>query len=112
MVLLLILTFLPETFIKCVSQTDDVSNTHLGEGIVVMTAQIDEEDKWICPNCGEKMQRAPDTAENIFVCSQCGCSIIGSDQNLNADLTCPNCNQILDGEECPHCGYDLGSDFD
>jgi len=26
---------------------------------------------------------------------------------------CPNCNQALgDGNECPYCGYDLGTDFD
>lgn len=78
-----------------------------------MTAEIDEEDKWICPHCGEKMQKALEPAENVYVCPQCGCSIIGSEQNLDADFTCPNCNYILEnGEECPHCGYDLGSDFD
>ena len=71
------------------------------------------EGKWICPNCGAKMRRSPDTSDPIYVCPECGCSIEGTEQNLDSLRTCPNCNQILeDGNECPYCGYDLGSDFD
>jgi len=78
-----------------------------------IVTQFDEEEKWVCPNCGEKMEKARNTREDLYVCPQCGCSIEGTDQNLDANLMCPNCNQILeDASECPHCGYDLGSDFD
>jgi hypothetical protein len=77
-----------------------------------MVEHLDEEERWICPNCGEKMQRAPDKSAKIYVCPACGCSIEAGEENLALDNTCPNCNQLMDGNECPYCGYDLGSDFD
>ena len=71
------------------------------------------EEKWICPNCGEKMQHSPDGSTHTYVCPECGCSIDAEDQNFESNGICPNCNQVLDdGNECPYCGYDLGSDFD
>ena len=71
------------------------------------------EEKWICPNCGEKMQRSQDNSTNTYVCPECGCSIDAEDQNFSSECICPNCNQLLDdGNECPYCGYDLGTDFD
>jgi len=37
----------------------------------------------------------------------------GEDKIFNIGVICPNCNQELDEKpECPHCGYDMGSDFD
>ena len=73
----------------------------------------DMEDKWICPNCGTKMQKSHDTTTPIYVCPKCGCSIEGTEQNFDFDKVCPNCNQLMgDDSECSHCGYDLGSDFD
>ena len=72
----------------------------------------EEEQKCICPNCGEIMKRSLDATIPLYICPKCGCSVETTDQNLDADTTCPNCNQLLDGNECPYCGYDLGSDFD
>jgi len=72
----------------------------------------EEEEKCICPNCGETMKRSIDSSIPLYVCPKCGCSIEKTDQNLDSDMTCPNCNQLLEGNECPYCGYDLGSDFD
>jgi len=75
-------------------------------------ADYETEDKCICPNCGEEMKRSLDTSYPLYVCPKCGCSIEKSEQNLDSGMSCPNCNQLLDGDECPYCGYDLGSDFD
>ena len=81
------------------------------EGILEMVADIEE--KWVCPNCGAKMERSKSSPEPIYVCPKCGCSVEGTEQSLDAGIVCPNCNQLMeDGNECPHCGYDLGSDFD
>lgn len=74
--------------------------------------ESETEKKCICPNCGENMNRSLTASISLYVCPKCGCSIEKIDQNLNADTTCPNCNQFLDGNECSYCGYDLGSDFD
>jgi len=74
--------------------------------------ESEEEKKCICPNCGEIMKRSMDASSPLYICPKCGCSIEKTDQNLDADMACPNCNQLLDGNECPYCGYDLGSDFD
>ena len=76
-----------------------------------MEVVTETEQKCICPNCGEPMKRLPGE-ESIYVCEKCGCTIEGANQNLDADMCCPNCNQLMDGSECPYCGYDLGSDFD
>jgi len=78
--------------------------------MVEMVADIEE--KYVCPNCGTKMDKAPDIP-GIYVCPNCGCSIEVTEQNLDVGTMCPNCNQLMDDEnECPHCGYDLGTDFD
>ncbi len=74
----------------------------------------DVEEKWICPNCGEKMQKIKDMTVPMYVCPACGCSVEASNQNYAiAEKICPNCSSVLgDDNECPRCGYDLGSDFD
>ena len=78
-----------------------------------MEVATEMDEKWICPNCGAKMQQSDDGLEKILVCPECGCSIEASEQNLDSLRTCPNCNQIMDdSNECSNCGYDLGSDFD
>ena len=74
---------------------------------------VDVEEKWVCPNCGAKMKKSPDSQASIYVCPKCGCSIEATEQSLDADRVCPSCNQLLDdANECSYCGYDLGSDFD
>ena len=71
------------------------------------------EEKWICPNCGEKMHLSSDSSPSTYVCPKCGCSIEAENQDFSSKGVCPNCNQVLgDGNECPYCGYDLGTDFD
>jgi predicted RNA-binding Zn-ribbon protein involved in translation (DUF1610 family) len=71
------------------------------------------EEKWVCPNCGEKMHLSPDSLSPTYVCPKCGCSIEAENQDFSSEGICPNCNQALDdGNECPYCGYDLGTDFD
>jgi len=71
------------------------------------------EEKWVCPNCGEKMHLSPDSLSPTYVCPKCGCSIEAENQDFSSEGVCPNCNQALgDGTECPYCGYDLGTDFD
>ncbi len=74
--------------------------------------ETEEDEKCICPNCGEIMNKSKDASIPLYICPKCGCSIEKTEQNLDADMACPNCNQLLDGSECPYCGYDLGSDFD
>ena len=72
-----------------------------------------EESLWLCPHCGTRMQKVTDSANPYRVCTQCGCVIEGEEQEYNPGIVCPNCNQEIDViGECPHCGYDLGSDFD
>ncbi|RLF27241.1 MAG: hypothetical protein DRN05_05910 [Thermoplasmata archaeon] len=71
------------------------------------------EDVWVCPNCGAKMQRSSNSSIPIYVCPECGCSIEDTEQNFDSNAICPNCHHVLDdNNECSHCGYDLGSDFD
>lgn len=78
-----------------------------------METMVEIEEKWICPNCGEKMEHSSDISTNIYICPECGCSIDAEDKNFDSNGTCPNCNQVLDNSnECPYCGYDLGTDFD
>ncbi len=77
-----------------------------------MEVMMDQDEKWICPNCGEKMKRSTFTDEDLYICPKCGCTMEATDQNFDSLNCCPNCNQPLDGSECPYCGYDLGSDFD
>jgi transposase len=75
--------------------------------------ETEMEDKCICPNCGEKMNRSENTTDSIFVCPECGCSIDADNQFYGSDDLCPNCNQLMEeGNECSYCGYDLGTDFD
>jgi len=71
------------------------------------------EEKWVCPNCGEKMHLSPDSLSPTYVCPKCGCSVEAENQDFSSEGVCPNCNQALDdGNECPYCGYALGTDFD
>ena len=65
-----------------------------------------------CPNCGAEMVISCNQSTFFYVCSECGCSINAVEQNYDCENLCPNCNRILDNNECPYCGYDLGSDFD
>lgn len=68
---------------------------------------------WTCPNCGADMKRIDDIEPPCYVCSSCGCSMEAEEQNFHNGEVCPNCHRLLNGSsECPHCGYDLGSDFD
>lgn len=77
---------------------------------------MDSEEKeklWSCPNCGTPMQKVNERSRPYRICNNCGCTIEGQEQDFNPGNLCPNCNQELNGlGECPHCGYDLGSDFD
>ena len=68
--------------------------------------------QWVCPNCGTDMKPSEDPESQVYICPECGCTVDGEDQDLSCGNVCPNCNQILEGNECPYCGYDLGSDFD
>ena len=68
--------------------------------------------KCICPNCGTEMNISLHGDENVYVCPDCGCTIEAKEQNFDTSGICPNCNQELDGNECPYCGYYLGSDFE
>jgi predicted amidophosphoribosyltransferase len=71
------------------------------------------EDIWTCPNCGDAMKKVTNTLGLYRICQKCGCTIEGRKQNFESQIICPNCHQDMgDGEECFHCGYDLGSDFD
>jgi hypothetical protein len=68
---------------------------------------------WTCPNCGGEMRKLEDFATPVFVCSSCGCSLEAEEQIFENGSVCPNCHRLHEGgNECPHCGYDLGSDFD
>jgi len=80
-------------------------------GGILESAEL--ETVWTCPNCGSKMEKSKNTEYPTYVCPDCGCTIEGTEQNYNVDDVCPNCHQPLDeNNECPYCGYDLGSDFD
>lgn len=70
-----------------------------------------EEKKCICPNCGVAMNPSNED-DALYVCPDCGCTIEGCRENFDSSGYCPNCNQSLEGNECPHCGYYLGSDFE
>lgn len=74
--------------------------------------ELDDEKKCICPNCGAEMKLSPDSENHVYICSECGCTIQAEEQDFDSMNSCPNCNQPLDGNECPHCGYYLGSDFE
>ena len=65
-----------------------------------------------CPNCGSDMKISIIDFESYYICPECGCSIIAEEQNYDCENLCPSCNQIISGNECSYCGYDLGSDFD
>ena len=75
------------------------------------TIEMENEKKCVCPNCGANMKKSYESNEPVYICEECGCTIQGEKQNFDNMGCCPNCNQPLDGNECPHCGYDLGSDF-
>ena len=77
-----------------------------------MDMATDLKEKWICPNCGADMNPKKEENTQIYICPDCGCTIDGENKDYGEENICPNCYQILDGNECPHCGYDLGSDFD
>ena len=66
-----------------------------------------------CPNCGSDMRVVDEMKPPCFLCSSCGSSMEAAEQNYDTGSACPNCHRIFQGYgECPHCGYDLGSDFD
>lgn len=69
-------------------------------------------EKCVCPNCGADMKLSESSETPVYVCPECGCTIDGEHQDYGEEKVCPNCNQPLEGNECPYCGYDLGSDFD
>ena len=77
-----------------------------------MEMASDLKKQCVCPNCGADMKPSEDISSPVYVCPECGCTIDGEDQEFDCQNACPNCNQLLDGNECPYCGYDLGSDFD
>ena len=76
------------------------------------TVELEKEKKCISPNCGAEMKRSVESARPVYICEECGCTIQGEEQNFDTEGCCPNCNQPLDGSECPYCGYYLGSDFE
>lgn len=68
---------------------------------------------WICPNCATAMKKLTNNPTLYHVCPKCGCTIEGKEQNYDLESICPNCHQPMgNSNECPYCGYDLGSDFD
>ena len=75
-------------------------------------AEMQKEKKCICPNCGAEMNHSSDSSDDVYVCPECGCTIQAEEQDFDSMNICPNCNQPLDGNECSHCGYYLGSDFE
>lgn len=81
-------------------------------GVKNMEEVVETKEKWVCPNCGEKMELSYNTDTPVYVCPACGCTVSAEEQNFENTSICPNCNQEMDGNECPYCGYDLGSDFD
>jgi len=71
------------------------------------------DELWICPNCGNEMKRLTNNSGLFHVCQKCGCTIEGREQNFGDEGICPNCHSAMDhSNECSHCGYDLGSDFE
>ena len=58
------------------------------------------------------MRKITEITTPCYVCSSCGCSMEAEEKNFSNGDVCPNCHRLLDEFECPHCGYDLGSDFD
>jgi predicted amidophosphoribosyltransferase len=71
------------------------------------------EELWICPNCGNEMKRLTNSSGLFHVCQKCGCTIEGREQNFGDEGICPNCHGAMNStNECSHCGYDLGSDFE
>lgn len=68
---------------------------------------------WTCPNCGSDMRKITEMAMPCYVCNSCGCSLEAEEKNFSNGSVCPNCHRLIDDDiECPHCGYDPGSDFD
>ncbi|MCK4415582.1 MAG: hypothetical protein KAU84_00365 [Thermoplasmatales archaeon] len=59
------------------------------------------------------MKRLTNSSGLFHVCQKCGCTIEGREQNFGDEGICPNCHGAMDStNECSHCGYDLGSDFE
>ena len=68
---------------------------------------------WSCPNCGATMKKLTSESLSSYICPECGCAVEEIEQNFSLGRDCPNCHQVVDtNNECPRCGYDLGSDFD
>ena len=88
----------------------DNNMVHWWTGVDICIENIAEiEEKWTCPNCGEKMQRSPDGSTHTYVCPECGCSIDAEDQNFDSNGICPNCNHNnrLPNKFCTQCGFKL-----
>ena len=69
--------------------------------------------EWTCPNCGSDMRKIKEIEPPCYVCSNCGSSMEAEEKNFDNGQVCPNCHRLFESSrECPHCGYDLGSDFD
>jgi len=55
-----------------------------------------KKDKFICPDCGEKMYLLPESSTSTYVCPKCGCSIDAEDQDLDSEDTSLECDQTFD----------------
>ena len=77
-----------------------------------MDSKTDLKKTCAWPNCGGEMKLSDNVSLSLYICPDCGCSVDTEEQNYDCNNLCPNCNQILEDNECSYCGYDLGSDFD
>jgi DNA-directed RNA polymerase subunit RPC12/RpoP len=92
-------------------QTNNIIKKIIGEPI--MNMDMEQERKFICPNCGTDMRLSTEGAVPTYVCPDCGSTLeADEEQQYDSEGLCPNCNQPMQGSECSYCGYDLGSDFE
>jgi len=77
-----------------------------------MNVTTELKEIWDCPHCGTEMILSHEGPISLYVCPKCGCSTDAEEKHFDADNICPSCFQPMEGNECSHCGYDLGSDFD
>ena len=55
-----------------------------------------KKEKFLCPDCGEKMYLLPEASTSTYVCPECGCSIDAEDQDFDSEDIRLNCEQALD----------------